>query len=319
MKIFISYSRKDKIYKDRLISSITKLQDDGLSIIWVDERKLKSGDEFDDKIQEAINISDIFLLLLSENFWNSNYIKIHELPAIQERYRKDKIKIIPIILKSTKDLFEYEGINKKLAIPQGKAVVNVKPQTKAFNEVYYSLKELIDSQNIGLNYHTLHLLKEALATLNPYDDFIKLKYESFEYINSNEYNIEYIKYYEKSSKKIFSTHFILNDEIKNLYSELYDSLYFKPKSKYIKIKEKLLEQKEIFRNEILDILDATSERLFPVCSKIKIPNNYIKTLDIKNLEDLINKNEFNKIHVYGDAGVGKTSTLSSLSAKNGNI
>ncbi|MDY3205524.1 MAG: TIR domain-containing protein [Arcobacter sp.] len=313
MKIFISYSRKDKIYKDRLLSSILKLQKDGISSIWVDERKLKSGDEFDDKIQESINTSDIFLLLLSENFWNSDYIKIHELPVIQERYRKDKIKIIPIILKNTKDLFEYDGINKKLAMPQGKAVVNVKPQTKAFNEVYYSLKELIDSQNIGLNYHTLHLLKEALSTLNPYDDFIKLKFESFEYINSNEYNIIFTKYYENSAKKIFSTHFILNDEIKNLYSELYDSLYFKPKSKYIKIKEKLLEQKEISRNEILDILDTTSDRLFPVCSKIKIPNNYIKTLDIKNLEDIINQNEFNKIHVYGDAGVGKTSTLSSLS------
>lgn len=312
MKIFISYSRKDKIYKDRLLSSILKLQEDGISSIWVDERKLKSGDEFDDKIQESINTSDIFLLLLSENFWNSDYIKIHELPAIQERYRKDKIKIIPIILKSTKDLFEYDGINKKLAMPQGKAVVNVKPQTKAFNEVYYSLKELIDSQNIGLNYHTLHLLKEALSTLNPYDDFIKLKYESFEYINSNEYNIEYIKYYEKSSKKIFNKKLILDDETKKLYNELYNSLFFKPKSKYIKIKEKLLEQKEISRNEILDILDATSDRLFPVCSKIKIPNNYIKTLDIKNLEDLINQNEFNKIHVYGDAGVGKTSTLSSL-------
>jgi len=312
MKIFISYSRKDKIYKDRLLSSITKLQDDGLSIIWVDERKLKPGEKFDDKIQEAINTSDIFLLLLSENFWYSHYIKIHELPAIQERYRKDKIKIIPIILKSTKDLFEYDGINKKLAIPQGKAVVNVKPQTKAFNEVYYSLKELIDSQNIGLNYHTLHLSKEALSTLNPYDDFIKLKYESFEYINSNEYIIEYIKYYEKSSKQIFNKKVILDDETKELYNELYNSLFFKPKSKYIKIKEKLLEQKEISRNEILDVLNTTSDRLFPVCSKIKIPNNYIKTLDIKNLEDLINQNEFNKIHVYGDAGVGKTSTLSSL-------
>ena len=46
MKIFISYSRKDKIYKDRLLSSILKLQEDGISSIWVDERKLKIGDEF---------------------------------------------------------------------------------------------------------------------------------------------------------------------------------------------------------------------------------------------------------------------------------
>ena len=312
MKIFISYSRKDKIYKDRLLSSILKLQEDGISSIWVDERKLKIGDEFDDKIQEAINTSDIFLLLLSENFWASPYIKTYELPVIQKIYRKDKVKIIPIVLKSTKDLFEYDGINKKLAIPQGKAVSDIRPQSKIFNEIYFNLKDLINSQNIGLNYHILDLSKEALSSLSPYDDYIKLKYEKIEYINNNEYKIIFTKYYENSAKKTFSTHIILNDEIKNLYSELYDSLYFKPKSKYIKIKEKLLEQKELSKNEILNILETTTDRLFPVNSKIKKVDFYIQTIDIKNLEDIINQNESRKIHVYGDAGVGKTSTLSSL-------
>ena len=137
MKIFVSYSRKDTIYKDRLISSILKLKDDGISSIWIDERKIKPGDEFDDEIQEAINTSDIFLLLLSENFWTSPYIQRYELPAIQKKYKKDKVKIIPIVLKSTKDLFEYEGINKKLAMPQGKAVSDIRPQSKIFNEIYF--------------------------------------------------------------------------------------------------------------------------------------------------------------------------------------
>lgn len=312
MKIFVSYSRKDTIYKDRLISSILKLKDDGISSIWIDERKIKPGDEFDDEIQEAINTSDIFLLLLSENFWTSPYIQRYELPAIQKKYKKDKVKIIPIVLKSTKDLFEYEGINKKLAMPQGKAVSDIRPQSKIFNEIYFHLKNLINSQNIGLNYHVLDLCKESLFSLNPYDDYIKLKYEKIEYINNNEYRIIFTKYYENSTKKTFSKHIILNDKIKSLYSELYDSLYFKPKSKYIKIKEKLLEQKELSKNEILHILEITIDRLFPVSSKIPKVDSYIQTIDIKNLKDIIIQNEFSKIHVYGDAGLGKTSTLSSL-------
>ena len=111
MKIFISYSRKDKIYKDRLLSSILKLQEDGISSIWVDERKLKIGDEFDDKIQEAINTSDIFLLLLSENFWASSYIQRYELPAIQKKYRKDKIKIIKKLAKNIDNIYKSSIIN----------------------------------------------------------------------------------------------------------------------------------------------------------------------------------------------------------------
>ena len=108
MKIFISYSHKDAKYTSKLLDAIMKLERDGKANIWIDQRRLKAGERFDDEIEKQIAVADIFLLLLSENFWASDYIRNHEFPAIQDRYRKDSIKIIPIILRDAAHLLNYE-------------------------------------------------------------------------------------------------------------------------------------------------------------------------------------------------------------------
>lgn len=311
MKIFISYSRKDKIYKDRLLKSLSKLEEDGIAQIFVDERKIKAGDRFDEIIEKEILKSDIFLLLLSENFWSSDYIKVHELPEIQTRYRKDNIRIIPIVLTDTKNLFEYEGVNRKLAIPQGKAVVDFRPQSKIFNSIYHELKKIITFQDIGSNYHLLYLCRHSLRLLNPYSDLKEIKIENMQSNDDKSWDIKFTEFYEKEQKEIEKS-INFNDDEKRLFDEYFRDIYFKPKALLVKVKDKLLEQKIINRYEILDVLNTTSDKLFPRVSKIERIANCIQTQDIKNLQKSIENSISRKILVYGQAGIGKTSTLASM-------
>lgn len=314
MKIFISYSRKDKIYKNRLLSSLSKLEEDRIAQIWVDDRKLRVGDGIDDVIEKELLTSDIFVLLLSENFWNSDYIKIHEFPEIQKRHRKDNCRIIPIVLKDTKDLLEYPEIKKKLAIPQGKGIVDFKPQSKIFNKVYDALKNIILFQDIGSNYHLLYLCRHSLEMLSPYMNFYELAIKNIQFNSENKsWNIEFNEYLENQKNPVLKVLNInYNEEEKKLFDEYFKDIYFKPKAPLVKLKDKFLEQKVINRAEILNILNITYDRLFPRISKIETIKEYIQTQDICNLQNSIQHSKSRKLLVYGNAGIGKTSTLSSL-------
>ena len=84
MKIFLSYSTKDYHYKDEIKTTLSKLERDGKIELWIDEKKLKAGEKFDKVIEVEIKRADMFLLLLSRNFWASDYIQTYELPLILE-------------------------------------------------------------------------------------------------------------------------------------------------------------------------------------------------------------------------------------------
>ncbi len=319
MKIFISYSHKDAKYTSKLLDAIMKLERDGKANIWIDQRRLKAGERFDDEIEKQIAVADIFLLLLSENFWASDYIRNHEFPAIQDRYRKDSIKIIPIILRDAAHLLNYEEIKQHLSIPQGKAIVDFKPQSKIFNQVYETLRDLIDASSIENNLPLLHLCRESLQTLNPYDTFEKLSFEPI-YLNENgSYHIQYTKYFSSEQPYTYAVDLIYSEHEQQLLKEYFNNVFFLPRAPLAKLKDRLLEYKSISKHEILDILTMQTHTLFPRCSRIESKKKYIATQDSGHLQTQLSHSYTRKILVYGSAGIGKTSTLSQLKTIEENI
>lgn len=319
MKIFISYSHKDAKYTSKLLDAIMKLERDGKANIWIDQRRLKAGERFDDEIEKQIGVADIFLLLLSENFWASDYIRNHEFPAIQDRYRKDSIKIIPIILRDAAHLLNYEEIKQHLSIPQGKAIVDFKPQSKIFNQVYETLRDLIDASSIENNLPLLHLCRESLQTLNPYDTFEKLSFEPI-YLNENgSYHIQYTKYFSSEQPYTYAVDLIYSEHEQQLLKEYFNNVFFLPRAPLAKLKDWLLEYKSISKHEILDILTMQTHTLFPRCSRIESKKKYIATQDSGHLQTQLSHSYTRKILVYGSAGIGKTSTLSQLKTIEENI
>ena len=64
LKIFITYSHKDKAKKDKLIECLVVMKKQDMITIWNDNEIL-SGDDWRDDISKNLNDSDILLYLVS--------------------------------------------------------------------------------------------------------------------------------------------------------------------------------------------------------------------------------------------------------------
>lgn len=107
--IFLSYRKKDRAYADKLMRIIHKNPLFRDVAIWFDEY-LTPGEDFNNSIQEALDKSDLFALLVTPNLINeSNYVKEVEYPAAKQAGKKivagEAIKTDPEELRK-----QYEGL-----------------------------------------------------------------------------------------------------------------------------------------------------------------------------------------------------------------
>jgi internalin A len=97
-KLFISYARKDKKYKEDFCKHLETLNHK--FEVW-DDTSLMPGDIFYPEIQKAMLESQHYILLVTANFFSSKYIKENELPIMFKAQKVDSSKkIIPIIVKA---------------------------------------------------------------------------------------------------------------------------------------------------------------------------------------------------------------------------
>jgi hypothetical protein len=89
--IFLSYSRKDVRWKNELLQMLTPLN--GVrELFWVDTDVIP-GERWDEAIKSALDRATIAVLLVTKNFFSSQYIATVELPKLIERVRKGTLKI----------------------------------------------------------------------------------------------------------------------------------------------------------------------------------------------------------------------------------
>lgn len=310
MNLFLSYATQDHHYKDEIKKTLSKLERDGKIKLWVDEKNLRAGDFFDESIEKAIQSSDMFLLLLSRDFWASDYIQTYELPLILELSKNKKLPIIPIVLYDNYDLEGYSELNDINGLPRDisgnkrlKPIVDFRPEHRAYNVIQAELIKIIDSLDKDI-LPLIQLSKESLKTLNPYINLEKIELKSISH-QTNSYSLEIIEHYEDKSKRVRLLSFD-NENRERIITEFQNIRLF------VKIKNRLSEQKTISRYEILNYMGVTQETLFPVSSQIKTVEHIIETEDIRALIKIIDSAFTKKLLVYGSAGVGKTTTLSSL-------
>ena len=92
MRVFISYSHRDKPIVDKIIS---QLEIDGHDV-WVDSLKLFPGDNLQRKIQEGLETADAFVIVISENSFRSESVQ-HEISTIAlQQISKREQRIIPV-------------------------------------------------------------------------------------------------------------------------------------------------------------------------------------------------------------------------------
>ena len=99
-QIFISYSHKDKEALEKLQLFFRPLVRAKRVKIW-DDTGLRAGDRWEPEIQAAITRARVAVLLVSQNFLDSEFIMEKELPAILEAAQNDGIKIFWIPLSAS--------------------------------------------------------------------------------------------------------------------------------------------------------------------------------------------------------------------------
>lgn len=112
--LFISYSHKDEALVAEFISHVTPLKNNGLLSEWYD-RKIESGEVFQNDIDDNLKNADIICLMISSNFLASKACLEEKEVALKLRKHKG-LRVIPIIL-SPCAWNVHKELSELLAIP----------------------------------------------------------------------------------------------------------------------------------------------------------------------------------------------------------
>ncbi len=119
--VFISYSHKDEVWKDRLLPQLKTLQQLDRIVVW-DDRQIDAGDKWYPEIKEAMEKAQVAICLISPNYLASDFCVKEEVPFLLQRCEKEGVILIPILIKPC--LWElHEWISATQMLPRdGKAV-----------------------------------------------------------------------------------------------------------------------------------------------------------------------------------------------------
>jgi len=102
VEVFIAYAEEDTARERELGKRRRMLERAGLVRCW-EYRKIYAGGEWDREIDEHLNSADIFLLLISADFVDSDYCWEVEMERAMARHDAGEAIVIPVILRATPD------------------------------------------------------------------------------------------------------------------------------------------------------------------------------------------------------------------------
>lgn len=97
LKTFIIYSSRDRELRDEFLRHLQPLIRSGVLRVWSDN-EIPPGEPWNAEIQEHLDDTDLFLPLVSVNFFNSDYIQSIEMPLAEKRRQSGRSFIIPVLL-----------------------------------------------------------------------------------------------------------------------------------------------------------------------------------------------------------------------------
>jgi formylglycine-generating enzyme required for sulfatase activity len=122
LKTFIIYSSKDKTFREELEQHLSLLTATGLIEVWSD-REILPGDEWDKAIEKELDAAKLVLMLISVDFFNSEYIRHKEFNKAIAKRRNGDASVIPIIVRDCSWTL-HPVINELQVLPSGAKPVN---------------------------------------------------------------------------------------------------------------------------------------------------------------------------------------------------
>lgn len=100
MDVFISYSSKDLVWKNRIIRHLDQMRmAEVFNYASWDDGNINLGEAWDQVIQNAIDKAKVVLLLITSDFLTSDYIMEKEVPKFRESAREGNIVIVPLMVR----------------------------------------------------------------------------------------------------------------------------------------------------------------------------------------------------------------------------
>ncbi|MFN0176460.1 MAG: toll/interleukin-1 receptor domain-containing protein [Saprospiraceae bacterium] len=96
VKIFVVYAHEDKSVRDKLLRQLRPLADSGELALWSDH-EIKPGEVWEDEIRLRLTQSEIILLIVSDDFFASDYIRQVELHTALDLHDRGATQLLPVI------------------------------------------------------------------------------------------------------------------------------------------------------------------------------------------------------------------------------
>lgn len=144
--IFISYSHSDSEWLNKLKRFLTVLEQQGTIKFW-DDDQLEAGDLWEPQIKEALDSAVAGVLLVSQEFLASKFIKERELPRLLDAAKEQGKKIFWIHLSPSTVFETHEEITRYQSLLNNPVVsleeLDEAEQKKAFVQISKALREAV--------------------------------------------------------------------------------------------------------------------------------------------------------------------------------
>lgn len=97
-RVFISYSRADEMWVDRMRTHIHVGRHKDSIHLW-DDRSIAPGEMWQDQLEEAIASAGVAILVISADYLASDFISYKELPTLLHRRQEEGLVILPILVR----------------------------------------------------------------------------------------------------------------------------------------------------------------------------------------------------------------------------
>jgi hypothetical protein len=143
IRIFCCYAHEDEQLLDKLKTHLKPQQRQGLIHIWHD-RDILAGGEWEQEIEEQLNIAQVILLLVSPDFIASDYCYTKEMLRVLERHRRGEARAVPIILKPVD--WRITPLGKLQALPKdGKPITTWANRDNAYLDAAIGIRNIVIS------------------------------------------------------------------------------------------------------------------------------------------------------------------------------
>lgn len=140
LHIYLSYAHQDKGLVEQFLKHLYPLQIQYGFDVWYDE-KIRPGDNWNEEIMKNLEKSDVFIIFLSPDFLNSEFITKQEGVRILEKIQRQEARLIPILLKdcyySSTPWGQFQIIPK-----DGRPVTDHKSTDEAFHKIVVEIEQL---------------------------------------------------------------------------------------------------------------------------------------------------------------------------------